>query len=99
MIDFTLGGIREYSRPFVDEVLYSWIYSLESKLLPGFVVGVCDHGIGCYNLRAWRKATPPSAFNQSSWLNNSQLIDLLPPPNAVALWRGIPTLSAVAHFS
>jgi hypothetical protein len=26
-------------------------------------------------------------------------VDLLPPPNAVALWRGIPTLSAVAHFS
>jgi hypothetical protein len=26
-------------------------------------------------------------------------IDILPPPNADALWRGIPTLSAVAHFS
>jgi hypothetical protein len=31
--------------------------------------------------------------------NNSVQIDLLPPPNAVALWRGIPTLSATAHFS
>jgi hypothetical protein len=26
-------------------------------------------------------------------------LDLLPPPNAIALWRGIPTLSAVADFS
>jgi hypothetical protein len=28
-----------------------------------------------------------------------ELVDLLPPPNAIALWRGIPTLSAVAHVS
>ena len=26
-------------------------------------------------------------------------LDLLPPPTAVALWRGIPTLGAAAHFS
>jgi len=29
----------------------------------------------------------------------SDSIDILPPPNAIALWQGIPTLSAVAHFS
>jgi hypothetical protein len=32
-------------------------------------------------------------------LDEMQDVDLLPPPNALALWRGIPTLSAVADFS
>jgi SulP family sulfate permease len=32
-------------------------------------------------------------------LGHGFLVDILPPPNADALWRGIPTLSAVADFS
>lgn len=32
-------------------------------------------------------------------MDNLSVFDLLPPPNAIGLWREIPTLSAVAHFS
>jgi hypothetical protein len=51
-----------------------------------------------------RSAVVTDSDNASSILGGvdygwNEDIDLLPPPNAIALWRGIPTLSAVADFS
>src|SRR5262245_18772883 len=50
-------------------------------------------------LLRWRGGGKSDGKKQCKCEPFYQHIDLLPPPNAVALWRGIPTLSAVAHFS
>jgi len=45
----------------------------------------------------WLGKGSPKSLQQYDEI--SIAIDILPPPNADALWRGIPTLSAVADFS